>query len=140
MPATTTMNSRIFYRVVSIVAVTSCLLLAAAIRFWPNPFCDAATRVTERDFDSNQARIAFVQEFVPATIPADATDIRIEYVSWLDWSLDASLRLTEGSAEEFIVAMEPFAGVYRMPDKGVRGDIRVDAAKNLVMIHCTNDK
>jgi len=68
------------------------------------------TVVTERDFESQKDCRKFVELHVPLPLPELAVVSKIEYVSWLDWTLDAQIDLPTKSGLAYILKLQSLDG------------------------------
>ncbi|MFB3893333.1 MAG: hypothetical protein ACE15C_15070 [Phycisphaerae bacterium] len=116
---------------------------------------------TQRDFKNDAQRIAFIQDFLPVTVPAGASAIQIKYDRWQDYHLEASFQLSAADMAAFAKALQAQAAAPRLvaakmttasapavtsnPDGSYHfvtrdgydtGTIRIDSVKGAVSIEC----
>jgi hypothetical protein len=93
-------------RLVAIACCAGLLLVGASLVFVfvlsrASPL-DSVTDITEASFATDEKRREFLNAYAPFPIPSGIADIRIKYVSWLDWNLDASFVLPPDMEEAFL--------------------------------------
>ena len=97
---------------------------------------------TEKDFETDAERIKWLGQFLPVPIPADAANIRFEYLGWLDWSLKASFRLPAESFEAFsksVAQLKPTRDgrlSFAIHEKNLVGSISLTPKGRLVEFGC----
>jgi hypothetical protein len=93
-------------RLVAIACCVGLLLIGASLAFVfvlsSASMHDRVTDLTEASFTTDEKRRDFLNAHAPFPIPSGITDIRIKYVRWMDWSLDASFVLPPGKEEAFL--------------------------------------
>jgi hypothetical protein len=103
--------------------------------------------IDERDL-SRSEQLALIDQFSPVPTPRDATDIRLRYQRFQDWSFEASFTLSPEALEQYTSALQPAArtntgasGTHRYLGKRIGafvGWIDVDRASFRVWVHHTS--
>ena len=103
--------------------------------------------VSERDL-SRAEQLALIDQFSPVPTPQDASDVRIRYQRFQDWSFEASFILAPEALEQYVSALQPApqagpptSGRQRYVGKQVGafvGWIEVDPASGRVWVHHTS--
>ena len=120
---------------------------------------------TEKDFVSPEAAVEFVNLHLPTELPSSAVVDELEFVSWLDWSLDARVKLSKeaglGYVSEVASQMEAGEGeagegydleIESTPlderpssiDYVIEGELKMsgtisyDVETQMLLIHCRN--
>lgn len=103
--------------------------------------------VSERDL-SRAEQLALIDQFSPLPTPQDASDVRIRYQRFQDWSFEASFTLAPEALEQYVSALRPAPqqspatnGRQRYAGKQVGaflGWIEVDPASGRVWVHHTS--
>jgi len=123
------------------------ILFLCAMPFLGGVGCinDPASEVTEATFKTDAERIAFLQNFCPVSIPGSAKNIQLKYVSWLDYSLDASFLLPQDAYNLFETGLNASCqGKKRddhfdfVMDKDVAGNVTLDSKTLAVQLHAHN--
>ena len=103
--------------------------------------------VSERDL-SRDEQLALIDQFSPVPTPHDASDVRIRYQRFQDWSFEASFTLAPEALEQYVSALRPVAqpssatnGRQRYVGKQVGafvGWIEIDRGSGRVWVHHTS--
>lgn len=115
------MNERAFKRVFlpGAVLVLLLLVLVFVLARVFNSLCPGTT-VTERDFESDQARIERLQYFFPVTMPHGVTGIKFEIIEWLDVDMKGTFNVPSDMLAGFVASLRKKCHVIETTDKTVR--------------------
>lgn len=96
-------------RLVAIACCAGLLLIGASLVFVlvlsrAGPL-EVVTDITGASFATDERRREFLNVHAPLSIPSGISAIRIKYVSWLDWTLDATFVLPPDKEEAFLAQM-----------------------------------
>ena len=101
---------------------------------------DGVTDITEASFTTDEKRREFLNAHAPLLIPSGISDVRIRYVSWLDWELDASFVLPPDKEEAFLAQLRQIDPVgstsFSFRTKTVDGKMTV--RNRVVTMKCWN--
>ncbi len=109
---------------------------------WSDPL--APQKQTQRHFDNDPERIAFLQEFLPVTIPPQATNIRFTHTEdWPTWSVEGSFELGPEAYESFraslkgLPAAQPNRYAYDLTTPDASGTIELRPRDGQVRFRCS---
>jgi hypothetical protein len=108
------MRPRIIILLVAIVASSVIILGGAAVCLMSLRSPLPGIEVKAGNFRTDKERIAFIQRFLPVTIPDSASAIELRYTEWLGYDLEASFKLGSAELKSFINAMDSQAASRKL--------------------------
>lgn len=72
-----------------------------AIKLWE------ITDLRETDFKSDAERIQLIAQFTKLPIPVEASNIRLHYAGWKDYTLDCTFTLPPARYDAFVKLLQP---------------------------------
>jgi hypothetical protein len=113
------MTKRAFKRVFLPVAGAA-LLLLLLVHVLATVLKPIQVSGSERDLGSDQARIEFLQHYLPVAIPHGTTRIKFEVTMWLDLDLQGSFNVPSDMLADFVASLREKCHVIGTTDKTVR--------------------
>jgi hypothetical protein len=102
------------------------------------------TTRTEKSFASDAQRTAFIQNFLPLTIPQTATGFQFTYVDWLDWDISGSFTLPSKDFGQFSAGLSKLGMTadnslaFTTANDQSTGTISIEPTTRTVRFKCSN--
>ena len=132
--------------VLTVIVITAAACVWAVVRLAGADPLNGQS-IGERDL-SRSEQLALIDQFSPVPTPPDASDIRLRYQRFQDWSFDASFTLPPETLEPYTSALQPdprrdtgATGTHRYLGRQIGafvGWIDVDPGSGRVWVHHTS--
>jgi len=132
--------------VLMIMLITAAACVLVIVRLGGADSLDGQS-ISERDL-SRSEQLAFIDQFSPVPTPHDASDIRLRYQRFQDWSFEAAFTLSPEALAQYTSVLQPddhadtgASGTQRFLGKRIGafvGWIEINRGSGLVRVHHTS--